>query len=207
MSLASPRHFQHFLSLVAANGLIVSTIALFMPLYFDKLGLTGVHTGAYFALLSVASVLLALPAGISTDRMSIVKILVFALLLGAIHKVGFLLGGVFQVLMCVPNLWASFAFRCVHEIGDGLVFLVYYQGIAKVFKLDRIGGCAAFVSLWTALGALLGALLYGWMGGRWGAHWPLIVSGCVLAVTPLLLRLGDAGLEREYAPVGGSAPS
>ena len=76
--------------------------------------------------------------------------------------------------------------------------MTYYPGIAKLFKLDRSGGRAAFVSLWTAAGCLSGSLLYGWIGGQWGAHWPLILSAGVLALTPLLLRIGDAGLAREY---------
>jgi MFS family permease len=107
---------------------------------------------------------------------------------------GFALAGSFHMLMCVPEVWASFLFRCLHELGDGFVFLVYYQGIAKVFKLDRIGGCAAFVSLWTAVGTMVGSLLFGWVGGRFGYRWPLILSGALLVLVPLLRPL-LAGLE------------
>jgi MFS family permease len=383
------RHdFRRFLALVAANGLFGNVVGLFLPIYFQRLGLTGLQSGVYFAFTAGAAILLSLPVGISADRTSIVRILllglglaamnrlgflftetfgwfcVFALLgsfgarffgtgiqalffkltgednrrdaalymlanfvsgglglvlggwlvehfdfrvafafgvvanvglmvmtrglpknetvtlefeaykrallqpnvlvlttifflsslhwgaeqtsytpflhdrlglslfaaslyagvgfclvgvgtyLGAIlveRKVvrdlpallglGFLLAGVFHVLMCVRQPWLSFCFRSLHEIGDGFVFLVYYHGIARVFKVDKIGGCAAFVSLFTAIGSLLGALLSGWLGGKYGPEWPLILSGVVLASTPLLLRLKDAGFEGEYERV------
>lgn len=381
----SERRFASFLSLVAANGVLGNALNLFLPVYFQQLGLTGFQTGVYFAFTSAAAILLALPVGVSTDRMSIVKILAVGFTLAAVNKLGFLLtetfswfcvfallgsfgarfygtatqalffklagennqrqagwymlanfgssalgmglggwliehydfrtaflfgilgnlamlgitarlpkndtvtlkleeykravlqpnvlvltaifffsslhwgaeqtsyvpflkenlglslwqaslyagtglvfvgggtylgavlverklvkdmprllflgftlGGIFHVLMCVQVVWASFLFRCLHELGDGLVFLVYYQGIAKVFKLEKIGGCAAFVSLWTAIGTLLGSLLYGWVGGRFGYEWPLILSGIVLALVPQLMHFGDAGLEGEY---------
>ena len=72
----SQRHFQHFFTLVAANGLLGHAIALFLPLYFQRLGLSGLQTGIYFAFTSAAAVLLALPVGISTDRVTIVRILI-----------------------------------------------------------------------------------------------------------------------------------
>jgi MFS family permease len=379
------QRFRTFLAFVALNGLVTNLTALFLPLYFQDLGLSGFQSGVYFALTAAAAVLLSLPAGISSDRMSIVGILVVSLVLAAANRLGFLftrsfgwfclfallgsfavrfygtasqalffksaggenqrqagffmlatyagngvgtilggwlvqrwsfytgfaagvvgnlalvgmvgllprnetvtieleeyrkavlqrnvivlsaifflsslhwgaestsyipflkqafglsvwesslyagtgllsvglgtwlgavllrrgvvkdlqslltygclLAGVFHILMCVPNLWASLAFRYVHEMGDGFVFLAYYQGIARVFKVEKIGGCAAFVSLWTAIGSLVGALIFGWMGGRYGYQWPLMVSGLVLALVPQVLRLREAGLEGEY---------
>lgn len=380
------RHgFGRFLALVAANGLISSATALFVPIYFQELGLSGIQTGIYFAFTSAAALLLALPVGVSSDRMSIAKILALGLALTAIHRLGFLvsrtfawfclyallgsfgarfygtaiqalffklsgdenrqktgyymlthfassavgmvlggwliqrfdfrasflfglvgnllmalfalrlpkndtvqielaeykravlqpnvllltgifflsslhwgaeqtsylpflkqnlglsifdsslyvatalfcvgsgtylgswllerklvkdlptllwigllMGGVFHILMTVPHVGLSLVFRCLHEIGDGFAFLVYYHGIAKVFRLEKIGGCAAFVSLWMAVGALFGSLIYGWMGARFGHHWPLIMSGILLILVPPLLRPRRAGFDGEY---------
>ena len=380
--------WRSFLALVAANGLFGNVVGLFLPIYFQRIGLTGLQSGVYFAFTAGAGILLSLPVGISTDRTSIVRILVLGLALAAANRLGFLftetfgwfcvfallgsfgarffgtgvqalffkltgednrreaglymlanfvsgglglilggwliehfdfraafafgvvanvllmvmtrglpknetvtleleeykralwqpnvllltaifflsslhwgaeqtsytpflhdtlglslfsaslygglgfclvgagtylgailverkvvrdlpallglgflLAGVFHVLMCVKNVWLSFGFRGLHEIGDGFVFLVYYHGIAKVFRVEKIGGCAAFVSLFTAIGSLLGALVSGWLGGKYGPEWPLILSGVVLASTPLLLRLKDAGFEGEYERV------
>ena len=386
-STANPkRGFSQFLTLVATNGLLTNAVALFLPVYFQQLGLSGLQTGVYFALSSAAAILLALPVGITSDRMSIAKILVVGLALTAVNRLGFLVthrflwfciyallgsfgsrfygvatqalffklsgannqsytgwymlshftssgagmvlggwliqrfdfnaafvvgllgnlvmiflaarlpknepitlelseyrnaifrprvllltaafffsslhwgaeqtsyipflkntlgmslvgaslyagvglfcvgagtvlgtvllkrhvirdlptllwlgfltGGLFHILMCVPNVWASLLFRCVHELGDGFVFLVYYHGIAKVFKLDRIGGCAAFMSLWTTVGSMLGSLLFGWIGDEYGPRWPLMVSGAVLTLVPLLLRPHLVGFEANYA--------
>jgi MFS family permease len=384
----SRQSFRHFLGLVAANGLFGNVVGLFLPIYFQRIGLTGLQSGVYFAFTAGAAILLSLPVGISTDRTSIVRILLLGLGLAAVNRLGllfteafgwfcvfallgsfggrffgtgiqalffkltgednrreaglymlanfvssglglilggwlverfdfrvafafgvvsnvalmvmtrglprnetvtlaleeykrallqpnvllltaifflsslhwgaeqtsytpflhdtlglslfsaslyaglgfclvgvgtylgailverklvkdlpallglgFLLAGVFHVLMCVRSVWLSFCFRGLHEIGDGFVFLVYYHGIAKVFKVEKIGGCAAFVSLFTAVGSLLGALLSGWLGGKYGPEWPLILSGVVLALTPALLRLKDAGFEGEYERV------
>jgi predicted MFS family arabinose efflux permease len=383
------RHgFRRFLALVAANGLFGNVVGLFLPIYFQRIGLTGLETGTYIALTSAAAILLALPVGISTDQRSIAGILVLGLVLTAANRlgflfttgfgwfclfallgsfgarffgtgvqalffkltgednrrdagrymlanfvsggvglilggwlverfdfrtaflfgvianaglmvlasrlpkndtvtlkleeyrravwqpnvlvltaifflsslhwgaehtsytpflhhvlglsifsaslyagvgfcvvgagtylgailverkvvkdlpsllgIGFLLAGLFHILMCVKLVWLSFVFRTLHEIGDGFVFLVYYQGIAKVFKVDKIGGCAAFVSLFTAIGTFVGALLSGWIGGKYGPEWPLILSGIVLCLIPGLLRIRDAGLEGEYERV------
>jgi MFS family permease len=102
---------------------------------------------------------------------------------------GFILNGVFHVMMCVPVWYWSFPFRLVHEVGDGLILLAYFHGIAQIFNLDKIGGCASFISLWTTIGSMLGSLGFGYIGDVWGPQWPLILSGVVMALTPLMLKI------------------
>jgi len=102
---------------------------------------------------------------------------------------GFVLNGIFHILMCIPVWYLSFPFRLIHEIGDGFITLAYFHGIAQIFHLDKIGGCASFISLWSSIGIMTGAMLFGYVGEIWGPQWPLIISGIVMALTPLMLKL------------------
>jgi len=148
----------------------------------ENLGLTVRQTGLYT---SVGFVVVGLGAylGVVLLRYRILRDLQAVLMLG------FLLAGVFHVLMCVRNPWLSFSLRMVHELGDGLVFLAYYNGIAKIFHVNKIGGCAAFMSLCTGIASMASAVLFGWVGDRWGHQWPLIISGIVMALLPVLLAV------------------
>lgn len=102
---------------------------------------------------------------------------------------GFVLNGIFHIMMTVPVWYWSFPFRLIHEVGDGLITLAYFHGIAQIFHLDKIGGCASFISLWSAIGGMVGSLCFGYIGDVWGPQWPLIISGVVMAVTPLMLNI------------------
>lgn len=103
---------------------------------------------------------------------------------------GFILAGLFHILMVVNNPWLSFGMRLLHEIGDGLVMLAFYHGIGKIFHINKIGGCAAFISLCMGLGGMGSSIAFGWVGDTWGHQWPLIISGGILLGLPVLLGMG-----------------
>jgi MFS family permease len=103
--------------------------------------------------------------------------------------ISFLLSGVFHILMCFGNVYQSFIFRCFHEIGDGLTFLVFYFGIPRIFKVQTIGGCAAFISLWMSIGSFSSGILFGYIGDKWGNEWPMIISGIIMAMVPFLILI------------------
>ncbi len=103
--------------------------------------------------------------------------------------IGFFLSGVFHVLMCVPNLPASFALRMVHEIGDGFISFSFFYGAAKLFRIDRVGGASAFITLWQSSGAMAGSAIFGVVGARYGHAVPLISSGIVLMFVPVGIAL------------------
>ncbi len=103
--------------------------------------------------------------------------------------ISFLLSGVFHILMCFGNVYQSFIFRFFHEIGDGLTLLVFYFGIPRIFKIQTIGGCAAFISLWMSIGAFSSGILFGYIGDNWGNEWPLIISGIVLVIIPIFILI------------------
>jgi len=163
------------------------------PFLTETLGLTVRQTGLYtatgFIMVGVGAYL-----GVLLLRWRILRNLQQVLM------VGFLLAGVFHVLMCVRNPWLSYGLRLFHEIGDVLVFLAYYHGIAKAFHVDRVGGCSAFMSLCQGLGGMGSAVLFGYVGDHFGYHWPLISSGVVMALLPLMMlasrhRIEDPGVE------------
>lgn len=103
--------------------------------------------------------------------------------------IGFFVAGVFHILMCVNNVYLSFLFRLIHEVGDGFVFLAFYYGIPRIFHVRTIGGCAAFISLCVGIGSFLSAILFGYIGDHYGNQWPLIISGVVLVIIPFLIYL------------------
>jgi len=94
--------------------------------------------------------------------------------------------GVGHILMTYPNLAWSFAWRGVHGFGDGLIMMVAYTTIARLFHVERVGGSAGLISLTTTAGVLTGSLLYGPLGAALGYQMPLIISGLTsLALIPL----------------------
>ena len=155
----------------------------YSPFLKHNLGLPiphlGIFTGTGFMLVGVGSILGAFALKkrwVSSLRQVLI--------------IGLILSGVFHVLMCIPVLYVSYACRLFHEIGDGLVMLAFYSGIPKVFHIDKIGGCAAFMGLCMGVTAMGSSVAFGHIGDVWGHQWPLIISGIVLASIPLLLKLG-----------------
>ncbi|MBD3392781.1 MAG: MFS transporter [Chitinivibrionales bacterium] len=162
----------------------------YTPFLNVNLGLSlrniGWYTGTGFAFVGIGSILavVLLKSGAVRDLR---RVLVY----------GLLLSGVFHVLMCMPNVYVSFACRLVHEIGDGFVMVAFYHGIPKVFHLDKIGGCSAFMQLCMGLTAMGSAMLFGHIGDTLGYQWPLIISGIVLVLIPVLLISSRHGMAVE----------
>jgi MFS family permease len=160
-------------------GAEMVSYALFLK---ENLGLDKIQIGWYTAL-GFVMVGLGAYAGYYVMHRGWVTDLITLLI------VGFALSGVFHILMCVPNVAWSFSFRLAHEVGDGLVSLVFYHGISRTFHVDRIGGCAAFISLWTAIGSCGGAILFGYVNDLAGPAWPLMISGAIAAVLAVVLKV------------------
>jgi MFS family permease len=107
--------------------------------------------------------------------------------------------------MVSHNLPWSVAMRSLHGVGDGLIFLVMYYGIARLFALDRLGGNTGFVSMATMLGYVFGALVYGGLSESYGYALPMWLSGaisCGLACVLWPLFIRDPG---RPAPTGSDS--
>lgn len=101
---------------------------------------------------------------------------------------GLVLSGISHIAMVTSIPWLSFLWRLVHGAGDGIVTVVIYASVGRLFHLERIGGTAGVMMLVTMLAAATGALVYGPMGASLGHGAPLVTSGVVaLLLIPLLL--------------------
>jgi MFS family permease len=156
----------------------------------ENLGLTIRQTGLYT---SIGFIFVGLGAylGVLLMRWRVVKDM------QTILMIGFMLAGLFHILMCVPWPGLSFAMRLFHEVGDGMVFLAYFSGIARIFHINKVGGCAAFISLWQSVASFLSAIAFGWLGDRIGHQWPLIISGIVMTLLPIMMHVSEHKLSRE----------
>jgi len=106
-----------------------------------------------------------------------------------ILMVGLLASGVGHIFMTYPQPYISVFFRGLHGFGDGAIFLFMYLGIAKFFKVERIGGSTGALSFVLSLGAITGALIFGPLGEKFGYNWPLIISGAGELVILLIVIL------------------
>lgn len=102
---------------------------------------------------------------------------------------GLFLSGIGHIGMVAPNVWESVAFRALHGVGDAIIMMVMYVGVARLFSLERVGGNAGLVNTVTMLGSVTGALVFSPMGEAFGYGWPLGVSGflTVLLILPILM--------------------
>ncbi|OAG27502.1 MFS transporter [Thermodesulfatator autotrophicus] len=96
---------------------------------------------------------------------------------------GLLASGIGHMGMIIEHLPVSLTFRLIHGFGDGTIMVLSYVGIAKLFKIERIGGNSGLITLTIMLGGFIGSLVFGPLGEKWGYQWPLFISG----VTTLVL--------------------
>ncbi len=147
-------------------GLEPLGLGAFMAGEFATIGLTAYGYGRYFA-----------------RRLQPLTFLALALIFS----------GAGHIFMTYPYLPWAFAWRVVHGLGDGLILMETYTTIARLFKIDRVGGNASLITLVTTLGTFSGSLIFGPLGAAYGYQTPLIVSG---AICLALLPLAYAGLRR-----------
>ncbi len=109
--------------------------------------------------------------------------------------------GLGHILMTIPNVGLSLAWRLVHGFGDALIMMEIYTTIARLFHVDRIGGHSSLINLVSVGGSFAGALIFGPLGAAYGYQWPLIISGCISLG---LLPLAYWGLKARPAPLPSS---
>jgi MFS family permease len=101
---------------------------------------------------------------------------------------GLIASGLGHILMTYPNVAFSLSWRVIHGIGDGAVMIAMYEGIGRLFHVDRVGGNASLIYLVTLAGSFAGALIFGPMGEYAGYWVPLAISGLItLVLLPVLL--------------------
>ncbi|MBW3012896.1 MFS transporter [Candidatus Woesearchaeota archaeon] len=152
-----------------------TSFALFLQ---TVIGLDKVQIGIYIAAAIVFLVLFSYFFGKKLDhRFGDMKLL----------YIGLILSGVGHIFMTYPNLYFSFFFRVVHEIGDAGVLLISFMAVSKLFSLKRIGGDGGALRAIMIFGSFAGALIYGPVGYKFGYQWPILISGIIILITCLLV--------------------
>jgi MFS family permease len=177
--------FSAFLVLLALHWGTEQTI--YGPFLKDRfrLGDSGVAlymAGAYMALALAAFLVGRLPDDPARDR--------------RLFLLGMILSGAGLILMTVPALPLSFAFRFVHEGGDGLMGAFVVLTISRLFAKKTIGGSAGILQALQTSGHMTGSLVFSWLGFRAGLQVPMIVAGVIL--------LGNAAFGLVAVPKSGT---
>lgn len=90
------------------------------------------------------------------------------------------LSGTGHILMINHNIVMSFAFRVMHEIGDGILGVLIVLYISRLFQKKNIGGSSGILLAVMTTGHIVGSLLFSTIGFRYGLHLPFIISGILL---------------------------
>ena len=157
----------------------------------EGLGLTLSGMGWYMSLEFVIVGLTCFWAGPRCDRGMDVRTLAVW---------GMLLSGAGQVFMCSPDVAVSLFWRGVHGVGDGLILIVMYLGVARLFHPDRVGGLNSGVTLVMMLGTFAGSLVFGPMGAALGYDVPL--KGTGVLVVALAIPLVRQRVRKTPGPPG-----
>lgn len=153
-----------------------TSLTLFLT---KELGLSNSGAAIYLGVAIVTLSFAVLFASKHAHRIKETKTLFFA---------GLGMSGIGHVMMVSSNITASFLFRVLHEIGDGLLALITLVIISHLFSKSRVGGdSTAFTSLLIA-GSAMGALIFGPMGQRFGYSYPLWISG-LLTLAALVIAI------------------
>jgi MFS family permease len=101
---------------------------------------------------------------------------------------GLIVAGLGHILFSIQSdVWLSFIFRCMHELGDGAMFFSIYYGIVKIFNIERIGGNSSIITLTTVIGSSTGAFIFGPLGAEYGYYLPLFITGITNLIAFVIL--------------------
>lgn len=98
------------------------------------------------------------------------------------------LSGAGLVLMTAGDVYMSFFFRLVHEIGDGGLGALTFLFISKLFERRSIGGSAGILLAVQTLGHSLGAIIFSNLGYGAGLQYPFYAAGILLVANSIFSR-------------------
>jgi predicted MFS family arabinose efflux permease len=149
---------------------------IYSPFLRKNFGLSDLQVALY---ISLPLFMLAL-ASFSIGRLKYDINLNRRLFLGAMF-----LSGAGLALMVNTNVYISFAFRVIHEIGDGIMGALIILFISRLFERKSIGGSSGILMSIMVLGHATGAMIYSPLGYRFGLQYPFIISGSLLLANAL----------------------
>ena len=153
-------------------------VTSYTPFLRDNLGLSLKATGLYMGGCLLALALASFLSGRYSDRLVSIRHLM---------AVGFILSGVCQILMVFPPARMSFAFRVLHELGDGIIMLLIFFWVSSIFHIDRVSGHYGMVNFALLAGQTVSSLIFGPLGRAWGFAHPLWITGATTLVCFALL--------------------
>ncbi len=161
--------FSAFLVLLALHW--GTELTVYGPFLRTRLGLTdsGVAlymAGAYLALASAAFLAGRLKFDPVRNR--------------RLFLAGMTLSGLGLILMTIGDVRLSFAFRFIHEGGDGLMGAMAILTMSRLFEKKTIGGSAGILLALQTTGHMAGSLFFSWLGFRAGLQVPMLVAGAIL---------------------------
>ena len=139
------------------------------------LGQTGLYMGCALAALAAAS----WAGGRFSDRLLSIRHAMAA---------GFLLSGIAQIMMVFPPWGMSFGFRLLHEAGDGMILVLIFFWVSKLFHQDRVSGNYGALTFALLAGQAVSSFIFGPIGAAFGYAAPLWISGIVILLCLALLR-------------------
>lgn len=95
------------------------------------------------------------------------------------------ISGAGHILMVNPSLPLSFAFRAVHEMGDGFLGALIVLSISKLFQQRSVGGSSGILLAVMTTGHMVGSIVFSSVGHRFGLHIPFLISGALLIADAL----------------------
>jgi MFS family permease len=146
---------------------------VYSPFLKNNLGLTTLRLSLYVTLALAALALSSLFIGRIPFDLKLNK---------RLFTVSMLLSGAGLALMVIPLLPVSFAFRVIHEIGDGFLGALVVLFISRLFEKDSIGGSSALLLAVMTTGQMAGALLFSSIGYRFGLIYPFLIAGTLLTL-------------------------
>jgi len=144
---------------------------VYSPFLKDYFGLNNLQVSLYISLpLFVLALSALLVSMLRYNALSNRRLFLFSM---AISGLGL-------ILMVVPILPLSFAFRVVHEMGDGFMGALIVLYISKLFQQRSIGGSSGILLAVMTTGHMVGSILFSTVGYRFGLHIPFLISGALL---------------------------
>ena len=134
----------------------------------ENLGLSQFLTGLYIGTAWVIFGVMIYFVGRTIKDNSSLKKVIYA---------GLILSGLGHILFIYPNLFFSYFFRLIHELGDAAFEMFLFVGIYRHFPMERIGGTSGVILTVTIAGKFLGSLIFGPIGDLFGYQYPFIISG------------------------------
>ena len=147
----------------------------------NNLSLSTLQMGLYMAPPIIGLGLFAIYIGKKYDKGLSQKNILF---------IAFILSGLGLFFMAFfNNVYVSFIFRIIHELGDGAFAIFMLTGTSNYFPKARLGGGYGFVMLTIIISQMLSSLIFSPIGHNFGYHVPHLIVGSLLFIAGFLVFL------------------